>query len=329
MAPDISDAAAASSATTATSTATKIVRIKRKRDEPALPEFVLAAKRPSLIDRVAGLNRSPGTAAERVAAFAAEARQPPQEQSVRTRYKLVGTASVRGGAAVADPAALAAAREQKLQLSRDAARFKRLTRLRGSADSAADDGVLELQTCASADAEAKAKAAKAAANAKPKLVPFGPPLPKPDRSPKPAEKQVKTNSGGVISEADLWAEMTAASAMDAEEAAAAKAKKAAEADADDDYVYDEYALEEEVVSPSAIVGMARENEAHGWMPPEIYWEEELVADDLMGENGGEGNGAYDDEDYDSNGEVDYPDMKAECSDSDEEAYCSELPRRML
>ena len=100
-----------------------IVTIKRKRDETALPEFVLASKRPSLArltldDDASSAAQDGGTAG--CAAAAAFASPPPQGSQAThaakargTRYRLVGTAFERGGPAVrADAAALTAAREQ-------------------------------------------------------------------------------------------------------------------------------------------------------------------------------------------------------------------------
>ena len=59
-----------------------IVKIKRKRDEPALPEFVLASKKPSLarltLDDDAGSAPGGGTAATAAAAMGSFASPPPQ-----------------------------------------------------------------------------------------------------------------------------------------------------------------------------------------------------------------------------------------------------------
>ena len=264
------------------------IRIKRKRDEPSLPDFVLANKRPSLLDRLS-LSAPPPESKESV----------PATPAVAVRYRLVGTAAARSGTAVRDPAALAAARAQSVQQVQGAARFKKLRLLRDGA-MASDKNVIELQACASADER------QATGSTKAKLVPFGPPLPKLPKKPPPptageAPGEIESSSGALISEADLWADMGAA----AEEAAAEAAVAAAE-EMEAGYVYDEYAVETVTeASPSA----GDEADA-GWAPIEIYWEDEFEDDWVDEPNPGDDNGS------DSNGEVDYPD-EADDSDDDE------------
>ena len=139
-----------------------IVKIKRKRDEPALPEFVLASKKPSLarltLDDDAGSAPGGGTAATAAAGMGSFASPPPQgSRAARaggTRYRLVGTASERGGPTVrADAAALTAAREQAAKAQQAKARYEKVQLLRSANGDGPD--VLELQRCSVAAPKVK------------------------------------------------------------------------------------------------------------------------------------------------------------------------------
>ena len=285
----------------ATSAAPACIRIKRKRDEVSLPEFVLASnKRPSLLERLS-LSDEPAAEKKKGAAPA-----PPAASTVR--YQLVGTAVRRGGAAVRDPAALALAREHALRQARGVEKYRKLALLRNTSGSS-EDSVLELQTCSSADAQAARRATGAAA--KPKLRPFGPPLPATNAR---TEAHVETSSGGMISEAELWADAGQAAieaAAEAEKEAAAAAAAAAE---ESGFVYDEYVVQPDGENNQAAAEGAASGAGaggfDGWSVPEIYWDDELAAEygeDLRADGG---------EDSDSNGEVDYPDEESDGVDSD-------------
>ena len=272
-------------------TAPACIRIKRKRDEPSVPEFVLASKRPSLLDR---LSLQPS---------------PPEEKTVvntppvaAVRYRLVGTAAARGSAAVRDAAALAAAREQALRRTQGAARYRKLSQARGTAP---NDQVLELEACTKADDRSATDAAR------PKLRPFGPPLPKKPPPPPPEEvaEVIETSSGGLISEADLWADMSAAAEEAAAEVAADTAAAKAADDEDASYVYDEYAVmgEGDAAAAGGDTGSAMADTDAGWAPLEIFWEDEFE-DEWAHEPDRDGN------DSDSNGEIDYPDEDSDDGD---------------
>ena len=326
-----------------------VVTIKRKRDEPALPEFVLASKRPSLArltldDHEA--SSSAGVAPSPAASKASESLASPSQQGSRaakkagTRYRLVGTKSERDGIAVrADAAALlTAAHEQAAKEQQSRARYQKV-QLRRSANSAEPD-VLELQRCA-------AESAPAPKRSPVKLVPFGPPLPK---TSKPEESVSRSGHEDECDDALLaaiWADAAAASAEAVAEAqaeaqametvasgsgpAAASGGKAASgvesSGSSDDYVYDEYAM----LEPSDEGGEGEGGEGEGggsgggagdqlagfvspggWEVPEIdiWWEEEADSELVRElEAAAFGYGESDSEGEDKLG-ADYPDEES-------------------
>lgn len=262
-----------------------VVRIKRKRDEPPLAGFVLGSKRPNLAS----------LSLDVPAAAAAQG----------TRYRLVSRGALcQPGAPDAfqtptrDAAALAAAREQGVRQQQAAARFRRVVRMRSADDvfgggAAAATGVLELQRCGAASHPEK-----------PKLRPFGPPLP-----PRTAAPPPRVAAEGRVDEADLWADAAAAAELVAAEEEDAAAAVAA-AERDEQFVYDEY-------EPTAAGEDAPDVEL---FTPQIWWE------DLDGEGFVDEDAAlYDGEGSDSQGEVDYPEEE----EGDESADSDDGDRRYL
>jgi hypothetical protein len=290
------------------SSAISIVRIKRKRDEPPLAEFVLPApkRQPSLRslsldDDATTTNPSAATTAGAVAAgdlSTANAKGAPSAPTGR-RFRLVGTAHVKDGAVNRDAAAVAAAHREQVARQQSDARRK-LVALRRVGD------VLELQSGAAAAAGGGGGARSAAA---PKLRPFGTPLPprsqqRSDAAGPAAGWSAPPCANGDADDAlieSMWADAAAAAAMGVD---ADVTSAEGEADADGDgFVYDEYYLAEDA-----------EGAGDGYVPPEIWWEEELD-DELVRQL--EAAAGFGGEASDSEGEVDYPDEESGSEDSDQ------------
>lgn len=255
-----------------------LVRIKRKRDEPPLPAFTLGNKRPTLEQQLS---------------------LAPNVVPTAVRYRLVGAG------AFADSEAQTAVRGQEARRKQNAARYRMVALHRASdaATAAAAAGgpaapnVLELERCESAEA--------AASPAKPKLVPFGAPLPP---TPEPAADDADPLES-------IWGDMAAAAAeergepppaesFEAAVAASGAARAAREAkQAASEFVYDEY----------EVAGGAEDgaDDDGGVVGPELWWEE------LDGEAVAELEGMWlADGDEDSQGELDYPDEESDSADSD-------------
>ena len=263
-----------------------LVRIKRKRDEPALPGFVLGGKAKSSRSSLASL----------LLGGAPSCPVAPVPQ----RYKLVST-TANGGADSASPAgatpvsikastsqSAAALREQvarQQQKQQQAARFK-LVAMRRSG-SAAEAGVLELQRFAYAPPA-------------PKLVPFGAPLPLSGRSARPERWAATTDPaprpGDLEDElAQVWADAAVAAAEG--QAHSAGASAAGEggglggSEGEDEYVYDEY----------TVADGADDQEGSDVMCQEEIWWEEVDLDAFGLEEGAD----YSDDDSNAEGQ-DYP-----------------------
>ena len=246
-----------------------VIRVKRKRDEPVLPSFVLASKRPSLLTSLQqatitgdDLQQPPEQAA------AAGAQQPPPaaahaasgaaQATSKTRFRFTGTVSTRhgggGGASCSNSSScsnlttatmsttvitgtaaqqVAAAREASVLKQQSDARHRAVSIRRSTSTDASGrlQQVLELRRCSSVSAlDGMAKAPPPP----PKLRPFGPPLP-----PMPRAAPRPTMGDAALLE-DIWRDAAAASEMMAAEEAAMKtpergasATSAAAAAADD------------------------------------------------------------------------------------------------
>lgn len=298
----------------------EIVRIKRKRDEPALSGFLLGAKRrPASIS-----NLSVDT----------------QLEVAVTRYRLVGTKVLTGGLFVptalsapppqqpaADSAeARARAHQQSARALQSEARYRTVSLRRSSSiDGGVQQHVLELQRvppvhkCASVPSLTRidASATPTTPPPRPKLVPFGPPL--------PPQPQYAVSSGwrapSTSSEphGDIWADAAVAAALGedarADAAAAAALGEDGATQSTDvepsssvadlgDFVYDEYSLAAPEEASSGTDGL--------W--GELWWEE-LDADAVR-----ELEEADDAEGSDSGDEVDYPDEEDSDDDEEEEAW---------
>ena len=260
----------------------RTVRIKRQRDEPSLPAFVLggsASKRPAL-DQL-----SLDTPA--VGSSDASGKGAPKPQG-KVRFRLVRTTGASGGGFASRDERLQ--RGQRLQgRHQAAARFQRVATHRLVDDP--DGAELELRRCSAATA----------APAKPKLVPFGPPLP-PSR---PAARWL--DAGEAVDSrdelADIWRDAASAASLESHPVAA-EGPEAADGDGGD-FVYDIY----EVESEAATAG----EEGRASAEDEEVWYEELDAATLLGleemlsEHGS----------LSSEGEQDYPDEESsECGSAD-------------
>lgn len=285
-----------------------LVRIKRKRHEPALPEFVLGRKRPHLSDLS-------------ICGDATEAAPVPR----RVRYRLVGAGG--GAAAATEPAAKrerdaapephdagpGTKREQHL------ARYKLVELHRAAADSGPD--VLELQRCAP-DAAARP--------ARPKLVPFGTPIPPSPPKPARAEEADAVDLDAIWAMRDEAAleeagggSGDASPGFEAAVAAAAATKAAAAAAAAaEEFVYDEYIVEAGGApgggeGPDAEAGVGIDE------TPELWWEE--LGDAAVAEL--EAEWGADDPD-DSPSEIDYEDEQ-HSSDEEERSGDEGIDRRYM
>ena len=294
-----------------------IVRIKRKRDEPPLPEFVLASKRPSLarltLDDGDGDGTrvphpgagAPGSAAQGASndgntkAAAAGTQRESASSSRRTKYRLVN------GAGTAQQAT--AAREQAVKQQQSASRQRRIVAMRRTAGAAGTPDVLELQLD---DA-----ASSANGSAKPKLRPFGPPLPK-SAPPPPPEPVEPADEAALLD--SIWADAAAAATLGGGDSDSDRGTfpGATMGDKDDDgYVIDEYVVGDDDL-PEQGSGAGAPGWDAGWEPPEIWFEEVMDADlvsQLEAEAGFGGGGASD-----SEGEVDYPDEESGGDDDDDD-----------
>lgn len=280
------------------------VRIKRQRDEPSLPGLVLGSgptKRPTLASLSLG--------------GASSAAPPPQavsKASIARRYRLVATVFADGRLAASQArepsgeadgsAALKRQAHQTAQARQQtAARYERVRSSRlGSGAIAPATDVLELQRVKETPHRA------AATPEKPKLVPFGPPLPSSAARKAAAEASAVAGAGAVSAasrvsgrwgggdwtgpsgegaEADMWRDAAAAE----EEEPPLPLAGAAEAD---DAVFDVYELMDEAEAVDADEGGPAEFER-------IWWEE--AEDELVGD----ADGASRDSDSDG-AELDYP-----------------------
>tara|TARA_B100000795_G_scaffold42199_1_gene27620 strand:+ start:105 stop:1106 length:1002 start_codon:yes stop_codon:yes gene_type:complete len=256
----------------------RTVRIKRQRDEPSLPTFVLggsASKRPALAQL------SLDTPA--VGSSEASGQDAPKPQG-KVRFRLVRTTGA-GGFAARDERLQ---RGQRLQgRHQAAARFQRVATHR--LDDDPDGAELELHRCAPA------------APAKPKLVPFGPPLPPSRPAARWADAGEAEDSRDEM--ADIWRDAASAASLESQPVAA-EGPEAAEGDSGD-FVYDIYEVETEA-------GTAGE-EGRAPAEDEEVWYEELDAATLLGLEemlSEHGSGS-------SEGEQDYPDEESSECDSAE------------
>ena len=306
-----------------------IVRIKRKRDEPALPGFLLGAKRrPTSLSSLAIGSDS----------------QPAQPA---TRYKFVGTVQTQGGGLFvptpqqlppksseqqpSDSAQAAAGRalahQQSARAQQAQARYRTVSlRRSSSSDGGAAQHVLELQRvagvpkCASVPSLPAVAASTTAPPPAPKLRPFGPPLP-PQPHCAPAVAKVRNGGGGSshasVSMADAVVDLDSIwrdAAMAAELGESSMHSSVVSTDANpavspghqdaDDFVYDEYSLAaEDDGDESGSAAAADVADDGAW--DELWWEEldanavrELEEiDDAAGS--------------DSQGEMDYPDENSD------------------
>lgn len=293
------------------STTVVAVKIKRKRDEPALPGFVLGGsasrKRQTLAQlslgpaaadeaqQPAAAAAEPGGAAADVASdvkadFGAAATAGAVSARPRVRFRLVGTRNA-AGFAVRDERVQRQQRRQGAQQT--SARYQRVAthRLDDDTGSAVKGVELELRRCSPPPLP------------KPKLVPFGPPLPP---SGKPVEKAAAYGSfqsgwaAAAAAEDDdplasVWRDAAAAASLPADDAPAADGEGGA-TEAGDEFVYDIYEVE---------VGATEEG--HGATETvDDLWYEELDAaavqglEDMMSAR-----------DSESEDEVDYPDEESE------------------
>lgn len=261
-----------------------VVRIKRKREEPAIPSLLLGdrAKRPSFAGLSLGGDTPAGDAP--VAPNLAGA-------SSKQRYRLVSSVPARPGeaaprnAALGMPSAVAASRVQQLAATQAAARF-RLVALRraegGAADGAMVD-VLELQRCSAPV---------------PKIVPFGTPLPPTadaqaasaawvPPSPSPFPSMLGDEDDAME---QIWRDAAAAAQLSPPRSDAGLHAGEAE------FVYDEY-----VVDDGRADGEGEGGAAVGALEGEaIIWWDEIEEDGLIGEDERYSEGS------DSQGEQDYP-----------------------
>lgn len=266
--------------------AVRTIRIKRKRDEPQLETFVLggsASKRPALAQLSLGAPAASGPSEK--SADGAIAEPSPR---ARVRFRLVGTSGA-GGFAARDERLQRGQRLQGRQQA--AARFERVATHRLDEDSATKGVELELRRCAPA---------------KPKLVPFGSPLPPSTLPPAFGATKVATQpssrwtecSGAADAEgdelADVWREAAAAAGLESGEGAKGDAAPAE----DSEFVYDIY----EVEAP----GKHDAEDAD----PEV-WYEELDAAAVH-----ELEAMTSEHDSQSEGEQDYPDEESEVDSAD-------------
>ena len=300
------------------STTVVAVKIKRKRDEPALPGFVLGGsasrKRPTLAQlslgpaaadvaqQPAAAPAEPADAAANVAADAAAdfgAASAPGAASTRprVRFRLVGTRNA-AGFAVRDERLQRGQRRQGAQQT--SARYQRVAthRLDDDTGSAAKGVELELRRCDPPPPP------------KPKLVPFGAPLPK---SGKPVEKATaygSSQSGWTAAAAadeddplaSMWRDAAAAASLPVADGPAADGEGGA-AEAGDEFVYDIYEVEVDATEEGRGVAEAVDD----------LWYEELDAtavqglEDMMSAR-----------DSDSEEEIDYPDEESELESGGED-----------
>ena len=261
----------------------RTVRIKRQRDEPALPSFVLggsACKRPALaqlsLDTPAG---------ESCDGSGHGAPKPP----ARVRFRLVRTTGAGGFAA----------REERLQRGQRlqgrhqaAARFQRVAthRLDDDPSGTSNSVELELRRCS----------ATTAAPAKPKLVPFGPPLP-------PSRPAAQWAGAGEAEDsrdelADVWRDAASAAGLESHP----DVTDGSEA-AEGDFVYDIYEVETGAAMAGEEVGQVSAED-------EEVWYEELDAAALHGLED-----MVSEHDSQSEGEQDYPDDESsECESPDDD-----------
>ena len=260
----------------------RTVRIKRQRDEPSLPAFVLggsASKRPAL-DQLSLDTPAAGSSD-------ASGQGTPKPQG-KVRFRLVRTTGASGGGFASRDERLQ--RGQRLQgRHQAAARFQRVATHRLVDDP--DGAELELRRCS----------AGTAAPAKPKLVPFGPPLPPSRPTARWLDAGEAVDSRDEL--ADIWRDAASAASLESHPVAAEGAE-AAEGDGGD-FVYDIY----EVESEAATVG----EEGRASAEDEEVWYEELDAATLLGleemlsEHGS----------LSSEGEQDYPDEESSaCGSAD-------------
>jgi hypothetical protein len=252
-----------------------VVRIKRKRDEPVLPSFVLGIKRPALSDLSVD--------------------DVPRPALTPTRYKLVSTVPAgtsRTAAAHHTAAAQAERREHSAQLRQTEARYRAVSLRRRSHDNgsnAGDQRVLELRRCASVP--------EMSPSGRPKLRPFGPPLPPSSRAQRPFPANESVSDDPL---ADIWRDAAIASTMDSADAGGGEEDT-------DEFVFDEYSI------ATAAEGGGGEGDAIEdpalFAEPEIWWEDldEETISELEAR----------DADSDSQGEMDYPDELSE-DDSDDD-----------
>jgi hypothetical protein len=256
------------------------VRIKRKRDEPLLPSFVLSSKRPAL----SGLSLTDA--------------DTPQQPPATTRYRLVSTVPAHAGrtdGSPRTPAMQAAARERGVGRQQSDARYRTVALRRSNSGVGSTlQHVLELSVirrCASVPEISPAAKAH-------KLRPFGPPIPR--SSPPAAAASASAGVDDALLE-EIWRDAATASA----EMAAADESPPAD---DAEFVYDEYSI-----APAE----AGESEGAAHDEPTIeadsLWWEELDAEavsELEAQAAAEGS--------DSQGEQDYPDDESGGSDSEDE-----------
>ena len=310
-----------------TSTFPSVVRIKRKRDEPVLPGFVLSSKRPSLAALSIGGNEEresqlPLVQPHEQQTLGARPRDgqpprcdPPPPVKKSTRFRFAGTvpacassssnSSTSTSTTVTFGGSLAAAqtfaREMTVRRQQGDARIRAVNIRRSSSTDTAGavQHMLELRRCASSSA----LDGLAGGTAVPKLRPFGPPLPPAPRDAAHASRPSMPADEALLE--DIWRDAAVASQMVTEETAAEES---------DEFVYDEY-----TIAPAG--GEADASDVDGASTfesePEIWWEE--LDDETvhgLGLVGGEPEIGSD-----SEGELDYPDEENSDEDESDDDYC--------
>ena len=305
-----------------------VVRIKRKRDEPVLPGFVLSSKRPSLANLSLGGNdeyESQQPLAQPQEQQSQGARpldgqaprcDPPPPSKKSTRFRFAGTVPAGAGscsnssstttsATVTIGTSMAAAqtfaREVTVRRKQTDARIRAVNIRRSSSTDAtgAVQHMLELRRCASSSALDELDSGKSAV---PKLRPFGPPLPPAPRAAGHASRPSMPPDEALLE--DIWRDAAVASQMATEEMAAEES---------DEFVYDEYTIApaDGDADASGVDGVpAFESE------PELWWDEldEETVHSLVG--GGPEIGS------DSEGSLDYPEEEEQsCEDASDDDYC--------
>lgn len=290
------------------------VRIKRRREEPALPSFILggsAPKRPALAQL--SLAAPPAPAAAPLPAAASEVPDAGALAGAgdggptrpRVRFKLVGTKSA-SGSAVRDERVQ---RSQRLQGKQQAsARFQRVATHRlGDETGSATKGVeLELRRCAPP---------------KPKLVPFGAPLPPsgrraPDEELAPFKSSWPSDGPADADDelASVWRDAAMAASLVEGDAGGAGGgtgggKGSGGDEAGDEFVYDIYEMETEAAPAGGGTGVP----ADGSGDDEVWWEEVDASGVLELES------MLSEHDSQSEDELDYPDEEASEPESELES----------